>query len=222
MEIKEKISLIIPAYNESKNISRVLGVTTRIGWLSEIIIVNDGSTDRTAKVAEKFSSSRIKLVNHQRNLGKGAALATGIEKAKHNLLVFLDADLIGLKRSHVARLIKPIIFTKEADLTLGIFGRQKIDRTKKIVGTIIANRAFPQITGQRAVWRRSLPPVKEIRKSGFGVDILMTRNVPKRRRRIVELAGLSQVIKEEKEHDFGQAFKSRLKMYQEIIKSGVK
>jgi len=216
MKIDQPVSIIVKAYNEQKNIGRVLDVLRDIKWIDEIIVVDDGSTDDTAEVVNAYQSSKIRLVQHQANQGMGAAMATGIKSAKHNLLLFLDADLIGLKEEHLFEILSPIIFTKTADLVLGVFGLKQMSKEPS---TKIANRFFPLITGQRAIWRKSLPDIEKIAVSRYGADLLIARHVPKGRRAVVKLNGLSQVTKEKKAgRDFTSAIKARIKMYREVIK----
>ena len=112
--------------------------------------------------------------------------------------------------------IGTFVFTKKADLVLGVFSLNKMSHEPS---TKIANRFIPMITGQRAIWRQSLPPISVIRDSQYGADLLIARNVPKKRRAVVKLNELSQVTKEKKAgHDFTAAFKARIKMYREVIK----
>ncbi|MFH1420620.1 MAG: glycosyltransferase [Candidatus Aenigmatarchaeota archaeon] len=99
------ISVIIPAYNEEKNIERIedelVPVLEKIQHYTngyEMIVVDDGSTDKTADVAEKLSwkNKNIRLVMHEVNNGVGCAIRTGIENVTNgvgNLTVMIDADL---------------------------------------------------------------------------------------------------------------------------------
>ncbi|MCX6809241.1 MAG: glycosyltransferase family 2 protein [Candidatus Berkelbacteria bacterium] len=214
MKINQPISVIVKAYNEEKNIARVLKVIGQISWIDEIVVIDDGSQDKTADVVLGFKSSKIRLVQHKKNQGMGGAMATGIKASRNNLLLFLDADLIGLKESHLLRLLAPVLFTREADLALGVFG---LKRLSKDAGTKIANRFLPMITGQRAIWKKSLPPVSKIAKSRYGADLLIARHVSKERRAVVKLDGLSQVTKEKKAGgDLVKIFRARFIMYQEV------
>jgi len=216
IKIEERISAIIPAYNESRNIERVLKVLSDCNFIDEIIVVDDGSTDRTSEVVSNFKDSRIRLINHESNQGKGAAMGSGISAAKNNLLLFLDSDLVGLKKVHILKILSPIVFSREADLSLGVFSLKK---WTKHTGTKFFNRIWPGISGQRAIYKKFLPSMDKIKKSRFGVDLLITRNVPKTRRAIVVLEGLSQVIKENKTPDPVDVIRNRIKMYQEVSKT---
>lgn len=216
IKIEEKISVVMPAYNEAKNIGRVLNVLKETKFIDEIIVVDDGSNDQTAKIVETIKDKRLRLVLHKENLGKGAAMATGIRKAKNKLLLFLDSDLVGLKQEHMLKILSPIAFTGEADLSLGVFSLKKLHKSPS---TKVANRIFPGISGQRAIYKKFLPPIEKIQKSRYGVDLLITRSVSKKRRAIVVLEGLSQVIKENKSPDPVEVIASRIKMYQEVSKT---
>lgn len=214
MKFNRPISVIIPAFNEEKNIGRVLKALKNIDWIDEIIVVDDASTDKTYEAAQKIKMKNLIIEKNHFNLGKGGALTKGIKKAHHNLLLFLDADLVNLKEEHLLKILAPIIFTREADLVLGVFGIKKLHQN---AATKIANRALPSITGQRAIWRKNLPPLNKMAKSRYGVDYLITKSVPKNRRRIVKLEDLSQKIKEEK-GDLIKALTLRIKMYQQIFR----
>lgn len=90
-----KIAVVLPVFNEEKKINDVLVNISRIKL--PIILVNDGSTDSTEKIIRKRikNNPEILLINHQINLGKGAALRTGSEAAFRqgfNAVIFMDAD----------------------------------------------------------------------------------------------------------------------------------
>lgn len=89
------VSIIIPAYNEAAAIEMVLKelLESIEGWNTkniEIIVVNDGSSDDTAEIVSRFS--QVRLVNHRKNKGYGAAVKTGIREAAGDIIVWYDAD----------------------------------------------------------------------------------------------------------------------------------
>jgi glycosyltransferase involved in cell wall biosynthesis len=85
-----EVSVIIPAYNEEKSISRVLSSLKTLPKDYEIIAVDDGSDDNTAEIIKGFSE--VKLIQQEHNLGYGAALKKGVMNAKGDIVVIIDAD----------------------------------------------------------------------------------------------------------------------------------
>lgn len=97
----QKLSIIIPAYNEENTIRRVIESVRAVnlpgGMGKELIVVNDCSRDNTRQVLEKYilenPDAGIRLLNHEANKGKGAALHTGIKHATGDYVIVQDADL---------------------------------------------------------------------------------------------------------------------------------
>ncbi len=92
------LSILIPAYNEEKTIAKVLKAVDTLDLQDvkkEIIVIDDGSSDKTHSIISKFiaKSSDYKIVNHQNNRGKGAAIRSGVAHAKGTYIVIQDADL---------------------------------------------------------------------------------------------------------------------------------
>ncbi len=98
METKPEISIIIPAYNEEKTISDVLSHLDNsfnsTGKIFEIIVVSDGSTDKTVEKVKNSQRGNVKLIIFSKNKGKGMALKSGVKKARGDIIIFHDADLI--------------------------------------------------------------------------------------------------------------------------------
>ncbi len=88
---KIQTSIIVPAYNEEKGIEKVImSLKKYLNQRCEIIVVNDGSTDRTKEIIEKIPE--IKTIHHPKNLGYGAALKSGIRQAQGEYVLIIDAD----------------------------------------------------------------------------------------------------------------------------------
>jgi glycosyltransferase involved in cell wall biosynthesis len=92
------ITVFFPCYNEQDNVTRVaeqaIAVLERLGADYEVIIVNDGSTDRTGPLADEMAArrERVRVVHHPQNLGYGAALRSGFRAATKDLVFYTDGD----------------------------------------------------------------------------------------------------------------------------------
>lgn len=162
------VSAIVPAYNEANRIGSVLSVlnSEKIG---EIIVVDDGSTDGTAKVAEQYDADIIRLCE---NKGKAYALQRGVDLARYETLLFMDADLIGLTCSHVEKMLSAY-WEGDSDIVIGVFhnGRLNTDLSQKINPHLSGQRVFSATLWQKANQEEELEK--------FGVEIAMTRLIHK-------------------------------------------
>ncbi len=115
-------SIVIPAYNESDNLLRI--ETELLPQLdhdhidSDILIVNDGSTDNTGKIAEELAArhKNINVVHHPKNMGLGAALRTGYGEAEQEWIITIDADL-SYSPNQIANLVNAM--SPEVDAVFG-------------------------------------------------------------------------------------------------------
>lgn len=113
-----KTSVIIPVYNEAKTVNEVVKRVEAINIDKEIIAVDDGSTDNSLDVLTKLADEgRIKFIRHQKNLGKGAAIKSGLKEATGSIIIIQDADL-ETDPQDFYELIKPISERK----TKAVFG----------------------------------------------------------------------------------------------------
>jgi len=204
-----KASIIIPAYNEEKNISPVLEAVKSLQDVYEILVVNDGSIDNTSEVVRSYG---IRVLDMPENCGKSSAMRSGLEATSEQVVLFLDADLIGLEPRHVDDLIFPVS-AGIADMTVGVFtsGRGITD---------LAQRLTPFLSGQRGLRRDILNELtNEDWISGFGIEVALTRYAKEHNLRTLEvpLHNVSQTMKEEK-LGLAKGMKARLKMYWEIAK----
>ncbi|NLY89804.1 MAG: glycosyltransferase family 2 protein [Firmicutes bacterium] len=201
------VAVVIPAFNEERTVARVIRAVRNSPEISQIVVVNDGSTDRTAEIARKAGAEVIDLPV---NMGKGAAVAKGVEATTAGIILLLDADLIGLRASHIQALLQPLL-QDEADMTVGVFtdGRKATD---------LSQRLTPFLSGQRAVKREILEAITDLKSSGFGMEVSLSRFARQENLRVfyIPLRRISQFMKEEK-RGFVRGFAARMKMYWEII-----
>jgi len=110
------ISVIIPFYNEENSIKNVIErIPNHRNY--EIILIDDGSTDKSVLKIKEIENHNIKLLQHQKNLGYGAALITGFKNATGNIIITLDSDGQH-KPEEIEKMIKPIL-QRKADLVIG-------------------------------------------------------------------------------------------------------
>ena len=89
-----KLSIIIPVFNEVKTVEEIIKKVEAVNINKEIIAVDDGSTDGSLDVLARIANEgRIKLIQHQKNSGKGAAIKSGLKQANGNIIIIQDADL---------------------------------------------------------------------------------------------------------------------------------
>ncbi|WP_440653706.1 glycosyltransferase family 2 protein [Candidatus Pelagibacter sp. HIMB1506] len=112
------ISIIIPVYNEENTIKIILNkVLKQNNFDKEIIVINDSSTDNTKSLIEEFFLSKIKLINNEKNYGKGFSVKRGIEVASGDIILIQDGDL-EYDPSDYEKILKPIIENR-ADVVFG-------------------------------------------------------------------------------------------------------
>jgi len=199
MKNNKTISVVIPAYNEEKTIEKIVSLLTQIFFIDEIIVVNDGSTDRTADILKEFYEfPNIKVINH-----------AGIKNSTGEILVFLDADLINLNKFHILKLINPLIYN-EADMVLGYPPKEK--------GFVNKINPFRSLTGERALYRRDIVPVLElIKDSGYGVETIINDRFKVKRVKRINLDGLIHPIKTQKVDKKVSCAKQFLKEARDIL-----
>jgi len=112
------LTVIIPVYNEEDSILKIVNKVRAVDIEKEVIIVNDASNDRTPELLETLEEDpEIRIITHQQNLGRGAALKTGLSHATGFITIFQDADL-ELDPSNFPRLVQPIL-DKEEEVVFG-------------------------------------------------------------------------------------------------------
>jgi len=202
-----KIAVIIPAYDEEKTISNVLKPISTLSIIDEIIVVSDGSHDRTASIARSYNAH---VIEFDENHGKTNAVLAGVQNTDADIILMLDADLIGLTQEHVINLLQPVV-EKKVEMTVGIFnsGRGATDFAQKIA---------PFLSGQRAICRSVLEKLENYKITSYGIEMALTLMAQKEKikTQLVYLPNLTHLMKEEK-RGFLLGFLSRMKMYWDIL-----
>ena len=114
----KNLTVIVPVYNEEDTVLKIIRKVKAVEIDKEIIIVDDGSTDKTPELLNRVEDdSEIRIITHPNNMGRGAALRTGLSHAKGYITIFQDADL-ELDPSNYPYLIQPIL-DKETEVVFG-------------------------------------------------------------------------------------------------------
>lgn len=204
-----KTAAIVPAYNEEENIGAVLSVLSTCQCLDEVIVVSDGSEDSTAQVAQAYG---VRVIELPVNVGKGGAMKAGFLSTDADVLLFIDADLIGLTEGHVRDLLRPVL-AGEALMAVGVFEEGRL-------ATDLAQKVAPFLSGQRAVHRKVMEELPDLEHSRYGVEVVFSRYAEKQNIPVakVDLRNMAQVMKEEK-MGFFKGFAARMRMYWDILRA---
>ena len=210
---RKTVGIVIPAFNEARNLFHILDVVCRVRELKQIVVVDDGSTDGTLNIANHYVAldPRVVALNIPKNQGKASALLSGVRVLRSDFVLFIDADLLGLCPHHILQLYRPL----EAglcEMSIALFRRGRILTTA-------AHRLTPFLTGQRGLLRdeaeHALIPLAETR---YGVETGLTIHARERGWRIQRTYwyGVTHIMKEEKKKRF-IGLHNRWQMYQQII-----
>jgi len=157
---KPKITAIIPAYNEEATVAEVVRVARSSKLIDEVLVVSDGSTDNTVETARAAGARVLEL---QKNNGKGSAMRLGVLDTNAPIVLFLDADLRGLTVDHLELLIWPVITGGRA--------MNAAQRDRGIFNPLV--RHLPLISGERVMTRDIFLAVPEEYIQGFMVEIVL-------------------------------------------------
>lgn len=183
------ISAVVPAHNEADRIGDTLAALAHISQIDEMVVVDDGSRDATASVAQQ---SGCKVVRLPRNQGKGAALARGIAESNGDVLILLDADL-GATASQCSLLLQPLL-EGTADLAIATF--PVIPGKGGGVGLVVrlarwgihrktGRTMIAPLSGQRAIRREVFDQIGSL-PTDFGIEVVMTIRALRAGFRVVE------------------------------------
>lgn len=208
-----QVAAIVPAYNEADRIARVLKAACAASTVNEVIAVSDGSRDATARRAGEVPG--VTVIDLKKNVGKGGAMAAGVRSTKAQIIVFIDADLEGLKPEHIDAIVRPVLEGR-GDVCVGLFRDGK-------TWSDAAQRVSPFLSGQRAMRREVFEAVPYPDELRFGIEVALNTAARKRRARTtrVLLHGVSNAHKEQK-MGMMKGTAARLRMYGEITQAMVK
>lgn len=183
---------IIAAFNEEETIEGVLDSLTRSPLVDEVVVVSDGSTDRTAELSERFDSVRV--VRLSRNQGKGSAMRHGVAAANGDVLFFVDGDMLDLTEDHIRALVGPVL-AGSCEMNVGVRHRGPLRNFFHL------QLGFgPVLSGIRAMTRAVFESVPVCYMERFKIELALNYFCNRRgfRQHNTIIRGLGHVIKENK------------------------
>jgi glycosyltransferase involved in cell wall biosynthesis len=184
----KNISAIVPFYNEERSLGGVVDVLISSGIFSEIILVNDGSTDSSVKNILKYSEDII-LIDNVNNMGKGYAVSEGIKRSSCDIVIFIDADLLKITPKHLQSLVDPLI-------------KGNYDGSLGYTWDNWADIFFKSYGGQRAYYKKDLVDhLDDISESRYGLELLLNQIFKDKKIREVKLRNAGHIIKPKKRNE---------------------
>jgi len=192
-----KLSVIIPVYNEVKTIREIVHRVQKTGLASEILIIDDGSKDGTREVLKELSTGdEIRVILHEKNKGKGAALSSGFNLVSGDVVLIQDADLEYDPREY-PNLLRPI----EEDIADVVYGSRFLGAPRRpiLFWNMVANKILTLITnilynnilsdmetGYKVFKRTAIEGIK-IKSERFNFEPEFTAKILKKKIRIYEV-----------------------------------
>ena len=193
-----KLSVVIPVYNEKATLEEIIRRIQATQIEKEIIIVDDGSTDGSNKLSEniaKSSNNSIRVIRHETNKGKGAAIINGMEEVKGDLIIIQDADLEYDPNDYEA-----LIELFKNDHVQVVYGSRNLKKNNRssfayywggrllswITNILYGSNVTDEATGYK-VFRTSLLKDLDLKSTGFDFCPEVTAKILRRKIKIYEV-----------------------------------
>ena len=191
------LSVVVPCFNEEATIATTLKRVLDSPFTAEVIVVDDGSTDRSTDVVESLADDRIRLLRQAQNQGKGAALRRGFAEAQHQFVIVQDADL-EYDPADYGALLQPLL-DGDADVVFGsrfagggahrvlYFWHSMGNRFLTLVSNACTNLNLTDMETGYKVFRREVIQSLDLREDRFGIEPELTAKAAAGKWRIFEV-----------------------------------
>jgi glycosyltransferase involved in cell wall biosynthesis len=193
-----KLSVLIPVYNEAATIDEILRLVAAEKTPKEILVVDDGSTDGTREKLRAWDGKDgVRVILHDRNLGKGRAVSTAMEAATGDVLIIQDADL-EYDPAEYPILLAPILggradvvfgsrFVGSAEHRVQNFWHQQGNRLLTLISNVVTGLNLSDMATCYKAFHRRVVPSLALTSKGFGVDAEITAKVARGGFRVFEV-----------------------------------
>jgi glycosyltransferase involved in cell wall biosynthesis len=191
------LSVVIPVYNEVNNIAEILRRVQATNLPTEIIVVDDGSQDGTRAVLQQLNGNgKVRVILHEHNQGKGAAVVTGMQAAQGDILLIQDADLEYDPRDYPTLLqpiqegVAEVVYGSRflgAPHRVAMFWHMVANKLLTLMTNMLYNTILTDMETGYKVFRREVIQGMKIRSKRFNFEPEFTAKVLKRKYRIFEV-----------------------------------
>ena len=192
-----KLTLVMPAFNEIKTIEETIKKVVALDFVNQLVVVDDGSTDGTREILKNLNNEKIKIIFHEINQGKGAALHTGFKEAKGPFVGVQDADL-EYDPSDLSKFLPPLL-NGQADAVFGsrfrsgevgrvlYFWHSLGNRFLTTLSNMATNINLTDMETCYKVIRKDILDKIELKEKRFGFEPEITAKLASRGARIYEV-----------------------------------
>lgn len=195
----KNVTIIIPAYNEEETLPPVIQKVCDLDFVKQILLVDDHSTDNTARIAQDFASkhNHLNYIRHKQNRGKTAAIKTALQNVNGDIVVIQDADL-EYDPEELQYVCEPI-WENKADVVYGsrfltrrasrvlYFYHYLANKILTFLSNLFTNKNMTDIETCYKAFRTPLLVQMPITSSGFGFEVEVTANISKTNARVYEV-----------------------------------
>lgn len=203
---REKVSCIIPFYNEGERVLKVLEAVACIEGIGEVICIDDGSTDKTMDIIKAKCSgiNGIKLIRLPSNCGKSAAVRHALKYTRYDTLLLMDADLQNIESSEVQKAVKAM-----SDQSIDMIILRRINAA----WFVKMNRGDLLFSGERLLRKKDLAEILGKEVNGYELEVAINTYMQDKNRKVLWMPWSAVNTYKSRKRGFFEGLAKDLKMY---------